>query len=113
MKKSVFEMVVALVNGREVADMDTLRQEVNAEWDALMEKSKAKVAPYEAAKPIVMNYLRQATEPQTTAEIFAALESQLPDDFTENKLRYAFRVTWANAIVKHENGKNPLSYSLK
>ena len=41
MKKSVFEMVVAMVNGQQVKDMDTLREEVNAEWARVNAKRDA------------------------------------------------------------------------
>ena len=46
MKKNVFEMVVALVNGQPVADMDTLRTEVNAEYERMNAKRIANRSLY-------------------------------------------------------------------
>ena len=44
MKKNVFEMVWNMVNGNPVEDMETLRNEINAEHDKLAEKATAKAA---------------------------------------------------------------------
>ena len=105
MKKNVFEMVVALVNGREVADMNTLREEINAEWNKMVGKAQEKASVYDAAKPVVLNALRNATSPMTVKEIYEACESDLPADFSTNKINYALREYWADEVVKDSSGK--------
>ena len=70
MKKSVFEMVVALVNGQSVADMDTLRTEVNAEWEKMQEKANANRTAYADAKEVAFSVMSK--EPMTAKDIHAA-----------------------------------------
>lgn len=109
MKKNVFEMVWNMVNGREVEDMETLRNEINAEHDKLTEKATAKASVYDAAKPVVLGAM--GAEPMTAKEIFEKVAADLPTDFSVNKMLYAFRTEWADAVVKHENGKGANTYS--
>lgn len=105
MKKNVFEMVVALVNGREVADMATLREEINAEYAKMQGKAQEKASIYDAAKPVVLDALRNATAPMTVKEIFEACEADLPDEFSTNKINYALRNYWTDEVVKDTSGK--------
>lgn len=110
MKKNVFEMVVAMVNGQPVADMDTLRNEVNAEYERLTAKSRANKSAYDAAKDVAFNVLSDT--PMTAKEIFAAGEGQWPDGFTANKVGYAMLHYWNSEVTKHDNGKNPYTYTI-
>lgn len=111
MKKSVFEMVVALVNGREVADMDTLREEVNAEWERVNAKANANRTAYDAAKEVAFSIL--STIPKTVKEIFAAGGDKWPQGFTANKVQYALLHYWNDEVVKHDNGKSAFTYTRK
>lgn len=110
MKKNVFEMVVALVNGREVADMETLRNEINAEWERTSAKAKANKTAYDAAKDVAFSVLSDT--PMTAKELYAATD-EWPEGFTANKVQYALLHYWNDEIVKHDNGKNPYTYSVK
>ena len=110
MKKNVFEMVVAMVNGREVADMDTLRNEVNAEWERMENKRNANRNAYEAAKVVAFGIL--SDEPMTAKAIFEASD-EWPDGFTANKVGYALRNYWNDEVVKHDNGKSAYTYTVK
>ena len=77
MKKNVFEMVVALVNGQPVADMDTLRNEINAEYERMNAKRNANKSVYDTAKDVAFGIL--CDKPMTVKEVFAAGEGE--DDF--------------------------------
>ena len=110
MKKNVFEMVVAMVNGCYVADMDTLRNEINAEYERMKAKRQAKANAYDAAKPIVFGVM---TEPMTVKEIFAKCENDLPDGFTAHKIQYALLNYWRDEVVKIDNGKSAFTYMVK
>lgn len=111
MKKNVFEMVVALVNGQPVADMDTLRTEINAEWERMAAKRDANRNAYDMAKEVAFNYLCDV--PMTIKELFAAGEGHWPDGFTAAKVQYAMLHYWNDLVVKHENGKGPYTYTVK
>lgn len=111
MKKSVFEMVVAMVNGQPVADMETLRNEVNTEWAHMQEKANANRSAYDAAKEVAFSILRDT--PMTVKEIYAAGEGQWPDGFTAAKIQYAVLHYWNDEIVKHDNGKSAFTYTRK
>lgn len=111
MKKNVFEMVHAMVNGQPVADMDTLRNEINAEWERLNAKADANRAAYNDARDIVFSILT-ADKPMTAKEVFAAGGDRWPEGFTANKIQYGMLNYWNDKIVKHENGRSACTYSL-
>lgn len=111
MKKNVFEMVVAMVNGQPVADMDTLRNEINAEYERMNAKRNANKSAYDTAKDVAFNIL--CDKPMTVKEVFAAGEGQWPDGFTSAKVQYAFLHYWNDEIVKHDNGKSAYTYTVK
>ena len=112
MKKSTLEMIHALLNDQTV-DMDTLREEVNAEWERTVAKSKEKADAYAAAKPVIMAALKASKEPLTVKELYERCVTELPEDFGAPKIQYALRAYWADEVEKHENGKNPNAYSAK
>ena len=109
MKKNVFEMVVAMVNGREVADMETLRNEINAEYERMSAKRQANQDVYAAAHDVLMDALTD--EAQTSKELFE--QNKWPDGFTQGKLNYALRAMWADEVRKIDNGKNANTYTRK
>lgn len=109
MKKSVFEQIVNLINDRPVIDIENVRAEINAEWDAIQAKANAKQDAYTAAKPIVLDVMDST--PRTVKDIFALCEETLPEGFTAAKIQYAFLHYWQDEIVKHDNGKSANTYS--
>ena len=111
MKKSVFEMVVAMVNGQPVADMDTLRDEVNAEYERMNAKRQANKDAYDIAKGVAFGIL--SDKPMTVKEIFAAGEGQWPNTFTPAKVQYALLHYWNDEVDKHDNGKSAFTYTAK
>ena len=111
MKKSTLESIRNYLNGDDTVDLSVLRQEINDEWERTTAKSRANADLYATASPIVEKVL-DAT-PRTSKEIFALCENDLPNGFTANKVSYLMRNQLANKVEKHENGKNPLTYTLK
>lgn len=109
MKKNVFEMVVAMVNGQPVADMDTLRNEINAEYERMNAKRQANQDAYAAAHDILMGALTD--KEQTSKELFES--NEWPEGFTQGKLNYALRAMWADEINKVDNGRSANTYTRK
>jgi hypothetical protein len=109
MKKNVFEMVVAMVNGREVADMETLRNEINAEYERMNAKRQANQDVYTAAHDVLMGALTD--KEQTSKELFE--RNEWPEGFTQGKLNYALRAMWADEVRKIDNGKSANTYTRK
>ena len=109
MKKNIFEMVVAMVNGREVADMETLRNEINAEYERMNAKRQANQDVYTAAHDVLMGALTD--KEQTSKELFE--RNEWPEGFTQGKLNYALRAMWADEVRKVDNGKSANTYTRK
>ena len=109
MKKSTLEMMKNYLNGDDTVDLSTLRDEVNAEWERTTAKSRANANLYDAAHDIAMGIFDDT--PKTASEVFDA--GDWPEGFTLSKLRYAIRETWSDELEKHENGKNPFTYTRK
>lgn len=111
MKKSTLESIRNYLNGDNTIDLSVLKKEVNDEWERTTAKSRANTELYTAAMPVVEKVL-DAT-PRTSKEIFALCEKELPDGFTANKVQYLILHQLADKVVKHENGKNANTYTLK
>lgn len=111
MKKSTLEAIRNYLNGDNTVDLSILKQEVDNEWERTTAKSRANADLYATAVPIVEKTL-DAT-PRTSKEIFAMCEKELPNGFTANKVSYLMRNQLADKVEKHENGKNPLTYTRK
>lgn len=112
MKKNVFEMVVAMVNGQNVENMEYLREEINAEWARMTKKANTNRTIYENAKEIAFELMNGA-EPMTVKELYVMGEDRWSEGFTPSKLQYAMIHYWNDAIIKHENGKSAFKYSLR
>jgi hypothetical protein len=82
--------------------MDELNREIHR-GDAV---KVAKAAIYEAAKPIVFAQFGLTEAPLTVAELWEAIEGEVPEDFTKSKLSYALTHQWAGEVVKVEGKVN-------
>ena len=112
MKKSTLEAICNYLNGDNSVDLSVLREEINAEYDRLTAKARANASAYEVAHDVVFACTAW-DKPMTVKEIFALVENDVPDGFTASKMQYAFLHYWADEIVKHDNGKNAFTYSVK
>lgn len=109
MKKSTLEAIRNYLNGDDTVDLSVLRDEVNAEYERTTAKSRANATLYEAAHDVAMEIFNDT--PMNTSDAFDA--GEWPKGFTLSKLRYAVREIWSDELEKHENGKNPLTYTKK
>ena len=103
MKKSTFEAIkTALTNfgydNQEV--MDELTKEINKGAEAKAKNAEA----YDAIHDIVMNALTSV--PATVAEIWEAIEDEVPEGITKGKVQYALTHLWQDEIVKIEGKPN-------
>lgn len=66
----------------------------------------AKASLYEAAKPIVFAQFALTDAALTVAEIWEAIEGEVPEGFTKSKLSYALTHQWAGEVTKAEGKVN-------
>lgn len=111
MKKSTLNTVYAVLSNKPVTDEDKAiaLAEIEAEVNRNIEKAAANRELYEGMKTVVLAHLTD--EPITVADLYAACEDELPEGASKSKIQYAIRELWANEVVKHENGKNPNTYT--
>lgn len=110
MKKSTLKSLVAYLNGETVVNIDEIKAELQAELSKGEEKAKANRDLYAAAHEAVMGVMSDT--PMTVADIFAACESKLPENFTKAKMQYALLHYWNDEVVKVENGRSAYQYRL-
>lgn len=110
MKKNTLEAIRNYLNGDETADLSALREEVNAEWERLNAKATANRNAYDEAKEVAFEVMGET--PMTAKEIFAATK-EWPQGFTAAKIQYGLLHYWNDEVVKHDNGKNAFTYSVK
>lgn len=97
MKKATLQEIHdLLVNWDECPER--LIEEINVELNRGAEKKAANAAAYDAIHDIVMDALSDT--PATIAEIYEAIESNLPDGITKAKVQYAITRLWKDEIVK-------------
>lgn len=103
MKKATFEAIkTALTNfGYDNADvLAELDKEINKGAEAKAKNAEA----YDAIHDIVMGALTSA--PATVAEIWEAIEDEVPEGITKGKVQYALTHLWQDEIVKIEGKPN-------
>ena len=103
MKKATFEAIrTALTNfGYDNADvLAELDKEINKGAEAKAKNAEA----YESIHDIVMDALTSA--PATVAEIWEAIENEVPEGITKGKVQYALTHLWGDEIVKVEGKPN-------
>lgn len=110
MKKSTLENLCNYLNGDTSVDVAALREDVNSEYDRLTAKARANKDAYAAAKDVAVSVLSDT--PMTAKEVFAATD-KWPDGFTSNKVQYGLNNYWTDVAVRHDNGKNPYTYTAK
>ena len=111
MKKSTLEAIRNYLNGDTTVDLDTLRTEVNDEYTRLTAKASANADLYAQAAPVILSVVD--SEPKTDEVIYEACAAELPEGFTRAKVRYALLHQLADSVDKHDNGKNPNTYTKK
>ena len=103
MKKATFEAIKTALTNFGYADADVLAEldkEINKGAEAKAKNAKA----YDAIHDIVMGALGDA--PATVAEIWEAIEDEVPEGITKGKVQYALTHLWGDEIVKVEGKPN-------
>ena len=113
MRIATMKSLVSFLNGEAVENIAEIKAELEAELNKGAVAKAEKAASYDAAWDAVCEVFAQTTAPLTVAEIFEAVEANLPDGFTKGKVQYALLHYWEAEVVKTENGKNPNTYALK
>ena len=103
MKKATFEAIKSALTTFGFAD-----EEILAELDKEINKgaeAKAKNAEaYDAIHDIVVGTLSDT--PVTVAELWEAIEENVPEGITKGKVQYALTHLWGDEIVKVEGKPN-------
>ena len=109
MKKNTMKSLVAYLNGETVTNIAEIKAELEAELAKGEEKAQANRELYATAHDVVLAHI--GSEPLTVADIYDACADELPEGFSKSKIQYAVRELWGAELVKHENGKNPFTYT--
>ena len=105
MKKASMEALVNYIDLHSLTELFNIKDELTAELNRGAEKAKANRELYESVRELVLDVIPQNT-PVTVAEIYEAIENQLPEGFTKAKVQYALGHYWEADVVKHEGKVN-------
>lgn len=98
MKKTTIQTIVNYLNTTPIAELTTVKAELEQELAKNAERAQANRDLYEDAGVVVLANL--TSTPVTVAELFDAIAEELPNGFTKGKLSYALsRGVW-DGIVK-------------
>jgi len=111
MKNSTLTAIMNYLNGETITNLDEIRDELAIEIAHRSAKAIANRELYAAMHDIVMDILAKADAPMTVHEIYTTGMDELPEGATKSKIQYALRALWADEVTKHDNGKNPFTYS--
>ena len=100
MKNSTIKTIYAILTGSNTEEADRLAviRELEDEFAKEQEKANAKLDLYEAMRAVVFTKL--GDRPMTLADLWGAVEADMPDGATKNKLSYALTHYWNDDIVK-------------
>ncbi len=96
-------MVAQLSKPRKASD--------EAKAKAKAKRADARAALMEQVIPILRSGLSNTG--RTAKELYEENSDVLPADFTANKVQYILLHEMADEIVKHDNGKNAYTYTIK
>jgi hypothetical protein len=112
MKKVSLQSLVSFIDSIDAPqDIKEIRDEIANELAKGAEKAQANRDLYAQAHDVVINALAVATAPVTMAELYEAVEGDLPEGMTKGKVQYAITRLWSDEIVKTEGKVN--AYALK
>ena len=110
MKKTTVEALYNyFVKNDDTVDLSTVVEDIRTEYERTAGKAADKLAAYESAKPIIFGVM--GDDPLTVKQIYELAKDKLPEDFSANKIQYAFLHYWSDEIVKHDNGKSAKTYT--
>ena len=103
MKKATYEAIKTALTNYGYADADVLA-EIDKEINKGAEVKAKNAEAYDAIHDIVIGALTSA--PATVAEIWEAIEDEVPAGMTKGKVQYALTHLWQDEIVKVEGKPN-------
>ena len=106
MKKATMNTIVNYINDNAIEALYEVRDELIAELNKGAEEKTKNAELYDTAKAIVMDELGMTDKAVTIAELYDAVEANLPDGFTKGKLQYAVTRLWKDDIVRIEGKVN-------
>ena len=106
MKNSTLSAIAAVLSTVEFENKTEVIAEVEKELNRGAAVKAEKAAVYEAAKPVVFAVFEQTDSPLTVAEIWEAIEDEVPAGFTKSKLSYGLTHNWAAEVIKVEGKVN-------
>ena len=102
--------LVAYLNGEAVTNIAEIKAELEAELAKGEAKAQANRDAYSIAHDVVIAHMNDT--PQTVAAIFEACKGELPNGFSKSKVQYGLTNYWNTEVIKHDNGKNPYTYTI-
>ena len=105
MKKVSLQSLVSFIDSIDAPqEIKDIRDEIASELAKGAEKAQANRDLYAQAHDVVIGALSDT--PVTIGEIYAEVESALPEGFSKGKVQYAITRLWADEVVKHEGKVN-------
>jgi len=111
MRKSTLATLVKYLSDATDPELVNAREELATELARGAAKAQANRELYAQAHDAVMESLRTNGIPMTVREIVE--DAGLPDGFSASKLQYALLNYWADEVEKHDNGREPNTYTFK
>ena len=108
MKKATLETIRTALFDAGYESTNPIIEELTAEINKGEEQKEKNAAVYASFHDIVMNALSETTAPVTIAELWGAIEDEVPEGVTKGKVQYAVTRLWKDEIVKIDG--NPNSY---
>ena len=111
MTKTIMNSILSVISTIDTPEAEEIRTAITAELAKGEAKAQANRELYASAHDVVINALAVATAPVTMAELYEAVEGDLPEGMTKGKVQYAITRLWSDEIVKTEGKVN--AYALK
>lgn len=108
MTKNTLSTLVNYLNAHDIPELADVKAELLAQSEKNEAKAQANRDLYAAAKSVVLAAIDE--NPKTVAEIYESC-SDLPENFSRSKVQYALSHYWSDAVIKHDNGKKPFTYT--
>lgn len=108
MKKNTVVTLMNYLNSHDIPELAEVKAELTAQCTKAAEKAQANRELYDEACEVLLTVLTD--DPKTSKELFEAA-TDWPEGFTPSKLNYALRSYWTEVVTRHENGKNPFTYT--
>ena len=112
MKTSTLFTVFAVLNNETVdpAELKAALEDVTGAVDKIKGERAATMGRYDRGWERVAEVLSVADAPMTVDDIRNTDPATFP--LTSGEIRYGLNHYWKDRVVRHENGRNPVTYSL-